>query len=336
MTGPSRFLVAFDSSEYERTSFLLGLLITRRPAICLANRHSGFMPDPPFQISEAQKDSFRRHGHVRLQAFFRQERVDELRNISDEMSAQALAILQSARDAGESLAQRAKSHSLEPIVVPEITNPAQVCRYEFMIGSNPGFRDFVAKYVQLAVSAVAGEAVEPFKDKTNEKLPGGGSFRPHQDFTAYRFFKARYHVTAQLSVDPATVENGCIQFSTNLDTLATACPDFVVDRVAGKALLHSNSGGASHGDVRADIAAELHWQPIESAPADLLIFDSFVPHWSDINRSSKPRRAIFITFNLASAGSLYKQYYADKRLNYDDPKFHVSTPTSYAAALRRE
>jgi 2-aminoethylphosphonate dioxygenase len=293
------------------------------------------MPDHP-QFSESHKDLFRHHGHVHLQAFFPQERVDELRNISDEMSAQALAILQSARAAGESLAQRSKSHSLEPIVVPEITNPAQVCRYEFMIGSNPDFRDFVAKHVQPAVAAVAGEAVEPFKDKTNEKLPGGGSFRPHQDFTAYRFFKARYHVTAQLSVDPAMVENGCVQFSTNLETLAIARPDFVADRVAGRVLLHSNNGGANHGDVRADIAAEIRWQPLESARPDLLIFDSFVPHWSDINRSSKPRRAIFITFNLASEGSLYKQYYADKRLNYDDPKFHVSTPTSYAAALQRE
>jgi len=96
-------------------------------------------------------------------------------------------------------------------------------------------------------------------------------------------------------------------------------------------LLHSTNGGPNHGDIRPDIAAELDWHPIASTPADLVIFDSFVPHRSDINRSAKPRRAIFVTFNFASQGSPYDEYYADKRLNYDDPKFHVSTPTSYGS-----
>jgi 2-aminoethylphosphonate dioxygenase len=289
------------------------------------------MTNQPSQITEAQKDLFGRYGYVHLEGFFPRERAEELHDISDEMSAQALAILQSAQATGESLSRRAKTHPLELIVVSEVTNPAQVCRYEFMIGSNSRFREFIADYVQPAVSAVADQAVLPFKDKTNEKLPGGGAFRPHQDFAAYRFFKPRYQVTAQLSVDPATVENGCVQFSTNLEAIVTARPEFAADRVGGRVLLHSNNGGANHGDVRADIAAELHWQPLESAPADLVIFDSFVPHWSDINRSSRPRRAIFVTFNLASEGSSYDDYYADKRLNYDDPKFHVSTPTSYSS-----
>jgi 2-aminoethylphosphonate dioxygenase len=288
------------------------------------------MPDPPLQFVESHKDSFRQHGYVHLRGFFPPETVEDLRRLSDEMSAQALAILQSARAAAESLSQRAETHSSELIVVAEAANPSQVCRYEFMIGSNPKFKEFVASYVEPAVSAVAGQAVVPFKDKTNEKLPGGGAFRPHQDFAAYQFFKAHYHITAQLSVDPATAENGCVQFSTNLQALTVKRPDFVAGKFDRKVLLHSNSGGPNHGDIRADIAPELHWQPVESTPADLVIFDSFVPHWSDMNRSAKPRRAIFLTFNLASEGSLYDEYYADKRLNYNDPKFHVSTPTSYA------
>lgn len=285
----------------------------------------------PLQITEAQNDLFRHHGYLHLEGSFPRQRVEDLRNLSDEMSSQASAILQAAQATGESLSQRAKTHSLELIVVPEATNPAQVCRYEFMIGGNPRFREFMANYVQPAVSAAVGQAVLPFKDKTNEKLPGGGAFGPHQDFAAYQFFKPRYQVTAQLSIDPATVENGCVQFSSNLEAIVTARPDFVADQVAGKVLLHSNNGGAHHGDIRADIAAELDWQPLESAPADLVIFDSFVPHWSDINRSSRPRRAIFVTFNLASEGTSYDEYYADKRANYDDPKFHVSTPTSYSS-----
>src|SRR5215469_11145268 len=122
------------------------------------------MPDRQLQFSESHKDSFSQHGYVHLQGFFPPEQVNQLRHLSDEMSAHALTILESARAAGESLAQRAKSHPLEPIVVPETTNPAQVCRYEYMIGSNSQFRKFVANYVQPAVSFAGGEAVLPFKD----------------------------------------------------------------------------------------------------------------------------------------------------------------------------
>lgn len=287
------------------------------------------MQTVPYQFSETQAGSFLERGYVLLKDFFAPKQVEALRKLSDEMSSQALAILQAAQMTGVSLSLRARIHPGELIVVPEATNPTQVCRYECMIGCNTGFREFIANQVQPAVSAVAGEAVLPFKDKTNEKLRGGGAFRPHQDFAAYQFFKARYHVTAQLSVDPATAGNGCVQFCTNVEALAASRPDFVADRIEGRVLLHSNNGGANHGDIRADVAAGCHWQPVETAPTDLVIFDSFVPHWSDINRSSRPRRAIFVTFNRASEGSLYDEYYADKRDNYDDPKFHVSTPTSY-------
>jgi ectoine hydroxylase-related dioxygenase (phytanoyl-CoA dioxygenase family) len=290
------------------------------------------MKSRPRRISGEHMESFRHNGYLHLKGFFTPDRVEYLRDLSDEMSAQASAILKSAQAAGESLACRAKTHPLEPIVVPEATDPRQVCRYEFMIGANPEFGVFIRNEVVPAVSAVVGQAVLPFKDKTNEKLPGGGAFRPHQDFAAYQFFKPRYHVTAQISVDAATVANGCVQFSSNLEELAATRPDFVAERVAGKALLHYNNGGTNHGDIRADIASGLEWRPFNCDPADLLVFDSFVPHWSDTNRSSRPRRAIFVTFNLASEGSVYDQYYADKRANYGDPKFHVSTPTSHSAS----
>jgi ectoine hydroxylase-related dioxygenase (phytanoyl-CoA dioxygenase family) len=287
------------------------------------------MKSRPYRISESQKEAFCHNGYLHLEGFFTPEQVEYLRRLSDDMSSQAAATLESAQAAGESLSHRAKTHPHELIVVPEATDPAQVCRYEFMIGGNAKFNDFIGNDVEPAISAVVGQAVLPFKDKTNEKLPGGGAFRPHQDFAAYQFFEPRYHVTAQISIDPATVENGCVQFSSNLDALAAKRPDFVAERVEGRILLHFHRGGANHGDIRADIAAALEWQPFNCAPLDLLVFDSFVPHWSDINRSSRPRRAIFVTFNLAAEGSLYDRYYAEKRANYDDPKFHVSTPTAH-------
>jgi hypothetical protein len=283
----------------------------------------------PVHIPREQIDSFCKYGYVLLPGLFPADVVWGLREMSDKMSAQAVSIVESSRAAGVSLSDRAKTRPMELIVVPEESCPAQVCRYEFMIGSDFRFKEFVRDCLQRTVSELVGERVLPFKDKTNEKLPSGGAFGPHQDFAAYRAFKPRYHATALLTIDPANIDNGCVQFATNFDELTTTKPTFVLDTIEGKALLNYNHGAPHHGDIRADITAELNWQPLETSPVDLVVFDSFVPHFSNDNTSSKPRRAIFVTFNRASEGSLYDEYYAEKRSHYDDPKFHISTPTSH-------
>lgn len=283
----------------------------------------------PCRIPKSKIDSFRKDGYVRLPDFFAREIVECLRVISDEMSSQSCSILKLSRVMGESLARRAQIYRNELIVVPEAADPSRVCKYEFMIGGNLAFRSFAADYVQTAVSHVMGCDVVPFKDKTNEKLPGGGAFRPHQDSAAYQFFKPSYYVTALLTIDHATQLNGCLNFATNFHQLIRQKPNFVAERIEGNALLHSINGGSNHGDVRLDVVRALRWKSLPLCPADLVIFDSYVPHFSEANKSTAPRRAIFVTYNMASEGSFYDHYYAEKRANYDDPKFHVATPTTH-------
>jgi len=281
------------------------------------------------RIPNEQIARFRTRGYVCVRNCLSADLVCALRGISDQLSSQASSILASSRAAGMSLSEWARTRPRELIVVPEKAFPTQVCRYEFMMGNSPDFKELVVEYFQDAVSELVGDGVVPFKDKTNEKLPGGGAFTPHQDFAAYRAFKPRYHATALLTIDPADTANGCVQFASNVDELITAEPAVVLDTVDGKALLHYNDGGPHNGDITADISRQLRWQPLETKPGDLVVFDSFIPHYSAANKSTNRRRAIFVTFTRASEGPFYDEYYADKRLNYDDPKFHVSTPTSH-------
>jgi hypothetical protein len=44
---------------------------------------------------------------------------------------------------------------------------------------------------------------------------------------------------------------------------------------------------------------------------------------------------MFMTFSATREGNWYEKYYHDKRQNYGDPKFHVSTPTLPAPAGSR-
>jgi len=281
------------------------------------------------RIPNEQIECFRTRGYICVRDCLPASLVCDLRSISDQLSSLASSILTSSQAAGMSLFERARTRPRELIVVPEKTLPTQVCRYEFMMGSSSDFKELVVGCFQDAVSELVGEGVVPFKDKTNEKLPGGGAFTPHQDFAAYRAFKPRYHATTLLTIDLADARNGCVQFATNLNELITAKPAVVLDTVDGKALLHYYDGGPHHGDIRTDISRQLKWQPLETRPGDLVVFDSFSPHYSAVNKSANRRRAIFVTFTRASEGRLYDEYYADKRLNYDDPKFHVSTPTTH-------
>lgn len=284
---------------------------------------------------QAQRKRLRGRGYVQIKDFFDVGSVESFHKLSNAMSRQARSILRSATEAGESLSERARMRTEELVVVTEFANPDQVCRYEFMMGSSAEFRHFVTTHIQPACSDLLGEELTPFKDKTNEKLPGGGAFRPHQDFAAYQCFAPRYYVTALLSVDRATLGNGCVHFATNLTDVVLRNPQVVADTVGRHSLLRYSVGGQYHGDISSDIVKQLDWEPVECGLTDLVVFDSFVPHFSPVNASMKARRAIFVTFNLASEGSLYDRYYAAKRLNYDDPSFHVSTPTSHTCSGKK-
>ena len=281
----------------------------------------------PLHVSDSQVQRFRESGYTRVPGFFSAELAGVLRRISDRLSRRAGSIIKSCAAKDIPLSAHAQENALDLIVVPEATSPAKVCRYEFMLGSDSEFRGFIEQYVQAAVSALVGEETVPFKDKTNEKLPGGGAFRPHQDMAAYDHFGPRYHATAYLTIDSSTLANGCVEFASNFDDLAATNPALVSCTIDNRPVLHYNEGDMDHGDIRGDIADQLRWRPIKTCPLDLVVFDSFIPHFSRPNRSGNPRRGIFVTFNRTSEGLWYERYYAEKRLHYDDPKFHVGTPT---------
>ncbi|MEJ1970333.1 MAG: phytanoyl-CoA dioxygenase family protein [Rhizomicrobium sp.] len=277
-------------------------------------------------IGGGERARFARDGFVVVPDFFSADEVAELDAISRAMGATAAATL--ARAARESAAPSALAQQEGSlIVVPEAADPRQVCRFEYLLGSDAEFRSLAERRIAPVIAALAGEPYLPFKDKENEKHPGGGAFRPHQDFAAYQSFGPRYNVTAMLSIDAATRANGCLEFAS--DWKARSDDAAVEARVDGRPLLRFHKGGACNGDVLEEIAARFDWLAVETTPADLVLFDSFVPHRSAPNGTDASRRAMFLTFNAAREGDWYARYYADKRAHFDDPKFHVSTPTAH-------
>ena len=282
------------------------------------------------QIGAAERDAFRRDGVLVLRNFLEVDEAATFDQLSRSMGAEAMALLREAHERGWSPADFARKIPDGLIVVPEATDPMQLCRFEYLIGHSPDLRALVMARIAPVIEALTGETFLPFKDKENEKHPGGGAFGPHQDFAAYQAFGPRYNVTAMISVDAATRENGCLEFAENWAGFASGRSDAVEAAIEGRSLLHFHKGGALNGDILEEIADQLEWRSFETSTRDLVIFDSFAPHRSAPNGSAASRRAMFLTFNAAREGDWYARYYAEKRAHFDDPKFHVSTPTTHA------
>jgi hypothetical protein len=189
----------------------------------------------------------------------------------------------------------------------------QLCRVEDFLPYHPAFADFLnGGTIGAVLEELCGEPALLFKEKINFKLPGGAGFAPHQDAPAFTTFGQRYHITLMVSIDRATRENGCLE---------------VVDGFHGTGLLPQAKDGTLD---RAWADAQV-WKPIETEPGDLLFFDSYVPHRSGPNRSDRPRRALYVTYNRRSDGDYRSEYFATKRAAFP-PECERVTGTDYSAA----
>jgi hypothetical protein len=171
-------------------------------------------------------------------------------------------------------------------------------RMENVLPYHAGFRALaLGDKLRGACGQLFGEPAVLFKDKINFKLPGGGGFEAHQDVQAGWSRYARLHVTALVTVDRATIANGCLEIATDFG--------------GTRALI-----GAEWEPLDAGQLAGLHWAHLEAEPGDAVFFDSFVPHRSAPNGTRDARRVLYYTYNRASEGDHLVQYYADKRRSY--------------------
>ena len=147
-----------------------------------------------------------------------------------------------------------------------------------------------------AVSELLGEPAVLYKDKINFKMPGGDGFKPHQDQQAGWSTYADFFITALVSIDEATVENGCLEL------------------VAGQH--RQGLIGTEWVPLSQDDWKSMGIKPYPTKPGDVVFFDSFAPHGSGPNLTGTPRRVLYVTYNRASAGDHRIQYYADKRKSF--------------------
>jgi len=170
----------------------------------------------------------------------------------------------------------------------------RLARSEELIEAHPGLRGLLcAGAIPEAVGALLGEPAVLYKEKINHKQPGGAGFAPHQDAPAYRFVE--HHISVMVPLDPATAESGGLEFAEG--HRRGRLPD-------------------ARGRLLPEVVDALRWVTVDAQPGDLLLFDSYAPHRSGSNRTDRPRRALYLTYNAARLGDHRARYYADKRAEF--------------------
>lgn len=277
---------------------------------------------------DQQKAFFQKNGYLVLKNFYSKEQVQLLQNWADEIHLESTLLLELSQKSGYSVQNLAKSLPQALIVVPESTNPNQVCRAEDMLTCFPELHAFIAGTIAPYIGSLMGEPYVLFKDKLNFKWPGGGAFPPHQDFPAYDFFGPRIHITAMIAIDAATIENGCLQVADNWCKTFIDDPAIDLEELAmGRSILPYIEGGKTHGSIQPQFSDKIKWIPLEASPGDVILITSFVPHYSEPNSSTNARRAMLFTLNRLAEGDHRRTYYHVKRGDFDNPAFHFATPT---------
>ena len=138
------------------------------------------------------------------------------------------------------------------------------------------------------VSAILGEPVDLFEDKLNLKLPGGSPYPWHQDWSCCWRAHTDALITCFIYLDDADEQNGCLQV--------------VPGSHQGKCIYPFKAGG--HFEVDPSCVVEENIVPVPLRAGEMIFFDPYLLHYSDLNNSQVRRRAIIYTYNPARLGKI--------------------------------
>lgn len=135
-----------------------------------------------------------------------------------------------------------------------------------------------------------------FKDKAHFRRPGVKGYPVHQDYIAWEGFPATF-TTVLVALDDADLSSGCLEAWIGQHRRGYLSP----------------KDGNFHDLSPASLPAESH-RRLELARGDIAVFGAFLPHGSGPNRSEKPRRHLYLSYNARfDGGDQRDTHYAQYR-----------------------
>lgn len=249
---------------------------------------------PSARLSSEQVAQFERDGALIVRGYFG---ADEI--------ARAVAAI-------EALVARPPRVGHEMVYFePSVTDPSKkvLQRIEKFVEEDATLRALICDRGLAEMTAqLLGAPTVLFKEKINFKMPGGQGFAPHQDIQPGWDDYAPYFISVLVTIDPSTVENGCLELATG----------------------HHKRGwiGERMKPLTAEQLRGIEFVKVPTAPGDLIFFDCFAPHQSAPNLTARPRRNLYLTYNRADHGDYRTRYFADKRAAFP-PDFERAPGKDY-------
>lgn len=238
--------------------------------------------NPMFQIpalDSAAIGAFRRDGYLLVPSMFTAGQMAEVSRWTEEIGA------------WPEVAGRHMVYGENSLLDP---GKRVLSRIENFCPFHEGFDELLrGDGVMRCISRLLDEDSVLFKDKINFKSPGGDGFKAHQDVQAGWSDYASLHITMLLSIDDATPDNGCLEIA----------PGRHREGLLGEMWKPLNDDG-------------VEYRALPTKSGDVVFFDSFAPHRSGPNLSSRGRRVLYVTYNRIYEGDHRVPYFADKRKNY--------------------
>ena len=273
------------------------------------------------------RNQFKNNGYILLKDYFTEQEAKQIKNYAN-------TIEEWNEEKGRWMTYFEKKGDIK-----------QKSRVEYFLNYYPPLNYFVRSQISSIVNFIHEDNMNLFKEKINWKLPNGSGFRAHQDFPAWSDFKPKYFVTAAVFADDNTSDNGCVQFPKNyyqylnnfnkndskLDS-NLGNENIFINREERKRLLDSEPNDL--GVLKPHIVNQLEWIDAEATSRDLLIFDSFIPHKSEKNITSNPRRNFYFTYNNSWDGNIYEEYFKRKRREFP-PDIERSDNKNYSVRNTR-
>jgi len=236
---------------------------------------------PAFQFTPSDLQTFTQTGFLYRPAFFSTQEIATLLQ-----TIEALAQIPPADCIGQQMVY------FEDSVFPEAGKV--LARIEKFVEYNAHLKQTAEDPRLLdTLRQLLGDEPILFKEKINFKMPGGRGFEPHQDIQPGWDTYANYFISALITIDPSTVENGCLELA------------------AG----HHRCGllGEKWKPLTPEQLRGVEFVKFPTAPGDVIFFDCFAPHQSAPNQTDLPRRNLYLTYNRKVGGDHRLRYYADKR-----------------------
>ena len=237
-------------------------------------------------LSEEQAKEFKNKGLIILKGFFNRAAMNKVSAWLDELQHIQPRPNEEAKYYERSI----------------LTGQHILVRIEHILGEyNPDITKLLLSPEAIAsLTRLFGEPPVLFKDKVNYKLPGCRPDKLHQDQAAGWNAYSDFFISMAIAVDENRKENAALSFMTSGNYQRTL--------MAGEWQTLS--------DNDPPYSPEDDYMVLEADPGDVIFFDSYVPHGSPANMSSRGRRNIFLTFNKQSDGDMRAKYYKDKWASY--------------------